>query len=186
MPPAAASAAVTAGLRLDDALRGFLAEQGTKRASKEDLWALVTASTRLRLTANSLAGLRDVPPPGVTDGPACLPLDGSDDYGGTPACVSLRSAAAALADFYGHVADEVGHPGREAPALLPAPPLTGPAVPRQAVPQQPMAPAATQARRPHPHLLWVQEHLHHLSQSAQMLSEPALRVAEARRRPWWR
>ena len=39
---------------------------------------------------------------------------------------------------------------------------------------------------PHPHLLWVQEHLHHLSQSAQMVSEPALRIAELRRRPWWR
>ena len=39
---------------------------------------------------------------------------------------------------------------------------------------------------PHPHLLWVQEHLHHLSQSAQMVSEPALRIAELRRRSWWR
>jgi hypothetical protein len=38
----------------------------------------------------------------------------------------------------------------------------------------------------HPHLLWVQEHLHHLSQSAQTVSEPAFRVAEVRRRPWWR
>jgi hypothetical protein len=182
VPPAAASAAVTTGLRLDDALRGFLAEQGTKRASKEDLWALVTASTRLRLTANSLAGLRDVPPPGVVEGPACLPLDGSDGYAGTPACVSLRSAAATLTDFYGHLADEVGHPGREAPALLAAPELTGPAVPRGAEPRQ----ATGGAPRPHPHLLWVQEHLHHLSQSAAMLPEPALHVAEARRRPWWR
>jgi hypothetical protein len=39
---------------------------------------------------------------------------------------------------------------------------------------------------PHPHLLWVQEHLHHLSASAQMVSEPALHVAEIRQRPWWR
>jgi hypothetical protein len=38
----------------------------------------------------------------------------------------------------------------------------------------------------HPHLLWVQEHLHHLSQSAQTVSAPAQRAAEARRRPWWR
>ncbi len=188
VPPTAAMAAVTTGLRLDDALRGFLAEQGTKRASKEDLWALVTATQRLRLTANTLAGLRDVPPAGVVDGPACLPLGGSDAYAGTPACVSLASAAAGLAEFYRHVADEVGHPGRETPALLPAPALMGPAVPRQ-----PRAPAAEGAHRPqvsvskvHPHLLWVQEHLHHLSQSAAMISEPALRVAEARRRPWWR
>ena len=39
---------------------------------------------------------------------------------------------------------------------------------------------------PHPHLLWVQEHLHHLSTSAQTVSEPALRLAEVRQRPWWR
>ena len=39
---------------------------------------------------------------------------------------------------------------------------------------------------PHPHLLWVQEHLHHLSASAQTVSGPALRLAEVRQRPWWR
>ena len=33
---------------------------------------------------------------------------------------------------------------------------------------------------PHPHLLWVQEHLHHLSASAQTVSEPG---AAARRGP---
>jgi hypothetical protein len=189
VPPAAAPAAVTAGLRLDDALRGFLAEEGTKRASKEDLWALVTTTQRVRLTASTLAGLRHVPPPGVVDGPACLPLDGSGAYAGTPACVSLRSVASGLADFYGHVADEVGHPGREAPVLVPAPADIGPAVPRQAVSPE-TAPPETGSRARvstvHPHLLWVQEHLHHLSQSAAMVSEPALHVAEARRRPWWR
>jgi hypothetical protein len=38
----------------------------------------------------------------------------------------------------------------------------------------------------HPHLLWVQEHLHHLSVAAQTVSDPALRLAEVRQRPWWR
>jgi hypothetical protein len=38
----------------------------------------------------------------------------------------------------------------------------------------------------HPHLLWVQEHLHHLSVSAQTVSAPALRIAKIRQRPWWR
>jgi uncharacterized membrane protein YccC len=55
-PPDAAPA-VTAGLRLDDALRGFLAEQGTKSIPKEDLWRLVAGTLRLRLTGVSLAGL---------------------------------------------------------------------------------------------------------------------------------
>ena len=58
VPPAASIAAVSAGIRLDDAVRGFLTEQGSKRLSKEDLWALVNSATRLRLTAHTLAALR--------------------------------------------------------------------------------------------------------------------------------
>jgi hypothetical protein len=45
---------------------------------------------------------------------------------------------------------------------------------------------AAEPELPHPHLLWVQEHLHHLSISAQAVSGPALRMAEIRQRPWWR
>ncbi len=56
VPPAASVAAVSAGIRLDDAVRGFLTEQGSKRLSKDDLWALVNSATRLRLTAHTLAG----------------------------------------------------------------------------------------------------------------------------------
>ncbi|HEX5116682.1 MAG TPA: FUSC family protein [Pseudonocardiaceae bacterium] len=52
-----ASAAIGASVRLDDALRGFLAEQGAKRVPKEDLWRVVGAAMRARLTAHSLAGL---------------------------------------------------------------------------------------------------------------------------------
>ncbi|HVW42167.1 MAG TPA: FUSC family protein [Amycolatopsis sp.] len=46
-----------AGVRLDDGLRGFLAEQGSKRVAKQDLWLLVAGATRVRLTAFSLVGL---------------------------------------------------------------------------------------------------------------------------------
>jgi hypothetical protein len=38
----------------------------------------------------------------------------------------------------------------------------------------------------HPHLLWVNEHLAHLSSHAQAIADPASRVAEQRRLPWWR
>jgi Fusaric acid resistance protein-like len=262
LPPAAAVGAANASIRLDDAVRGFLTEQGSKKLSKEDLWTMVNASMRLRLTAHTLAGLRpDVTAPGLPPGGACLPLDGSEEYGDTPACVALRSEAGSLAGFYDQVADEVGRSslsglpawshwstwaGRLAwsprsarspePPLIPAPPLIGPAVPRalaaagsgtagSAAAGNGTAPAAgsggadspggsggpgtargaTAADRTaaagaatavdaaapapppvHPHLLWVQEHLHHLSQSAQTVSAPAQRVAEARRRPWWR
>ena len=37
-----------------------------------------------------------------------------------------------------------------------------------------------------PHLLWVHEHLQHLSSHAQTITEPATHVAEQRRLPWWR
>ena len=103
-PPDTAIAAVTAGIRLDDALRGYLTEQGAKRISKDDLWQLVMASMRLRLTAHSLAGLRGPAPPDT-------------DRGGHPdrARVRLQQGAAELAGFYDRVAAQVGHPGRAGP-----------------------------------------------------------------------
>ena len=81
VPPAASVAAASAGIRLDDAVRGFLTEQGSKRLSKEDLWTLVNASTRLRLTAHSLAALRPaVPAEATATGPIRRP------GAGAPAC----------------------------------------------------------------------------------------------------
>jgi hypothetical protein len=49
--------AAAAGARLDEALRGLLAEQGTKHVSRQDLWRLVGGSLRLRLTAHAIAEL---------------------------------------------------------------------------------------------------------------------------------
>jgi uncharacterized membrane protein YccC len=195
VPPAAAPAAASATVRLDDAVRGFLTEQGTKRVSKEDLWTLVNATSRLRLTAHTLASLRTAAPVADGDfGGACLPLEGSDDYAGAPACVGLRTVTAALAGFYEAVADEICRPGAEDLSPVRLPMLVGPAMPRGkpgsagqeangvGAPES-VAPAH---ELPHPHLLWVQEHLHHLSASAQTVSEPAFRLAELRQRPWWR
>ena len=217
VPPTAAVAALSAGIRLEDAVRGFLTEQGSKKVSKEDLWVLVNASTRLRLTAYTLAALRQAETaPGLPPGSACLPLEGSDSYAGAPACVALESEAGSLAGFYDEIADEVGHRIRSGePALIPAPATMGSAVPRApadggsvrtgapdggefAADPSASAPSAASAAlttavdaqpadpMPHPHVLWVQEHLHHLSRSAQMVSAPAQRLAEIRQRPWWR
>jgi hypothetical protein len=197
VPPAASIAAVSAGIRLDDAVRGFLTEQGTKRLSKDDLWTLVNAATRLRLTAHSLAGLRPATPVasadpavGVVPGSACLPLPGSDGYAGAPACTNLRLEASNLAGFYGSIAQEVRRPA-PGPTWVTPPLVMAPAMPRNGSaadaggPAEP-APGAPELSMPHPHLLWVQEHLHHLSKDAQSVSEPAQHMAEARRRPWWR
>lgn len=185
MPPSAALASASAAVRLEDAVRGFLTEQGSKRLSKEDLWTLVNASSRLRLAAHTLAALRTETPASEGDFTgACLPLAGSDEYAGAPACVGLRMGAAGLAGFYEAIADEIGRAGSGPLAPVPPPPMIGPAIPRKgADAPQAISPAH---ELPHPHLLWVQENLHHLSISARMVSEPALHLAEIRRRPWWR
>jgi hypothetical protein len=184
VPPAEAAAAAISAVRVYDAIRGYLTEQGSKRVSKEDLWALVNAADRLRQTAQTLASLRTVPQPDDVDyGTACLPLAGSEEYAGAPACVVLRTAAASLANYYRAVADELSHAGPAAPSAIPLPALVGPAVPRH----EGDAPATLPEHQLlHPHLLWVQENLHHLGNSARTVSEPALHVAEVRQRPWWR
>jgi hypothetical protein len=38
----------------------------------------------------------------------------------------------------------------------------------------------------HAQLLWIREHLHHLGSHAPVVTEPAIRIAEQRRQPWWR
>ena len=158
VPPAASIAAASAGIRLDDAVRGFLTEQGSKRLTKEDLWTLVNASTRLRLTAHSLAMLRPAIPvqpnghePGQESGPwsACVPLEGSSEYAGAPACTTLRHAAEGLTGFYGAVADEVSRPGPGEVTAIPAPPITAAAVPRR-VPRRASMPQPTGALAPAP------------------------------------
>jgi hypothetical protein len=97
-PPDTAAAAVTAGIRLDEALRGFLAEQGAKRLSKEDLWMLVVATMQLRLTSTSLASLQALEParhrhPDMVRARAALDHDMAD-----------------LARFYERIAAFVGRP----------------------------------------------------------------------------
>jgi uncharacterized membrane protein YccC len=187
LPPTAAVTATTATVRLYDAMRGYFTEQGSKRVSKEDLWTLVNASSRVRLTAYTLASLRTATPAdgNGSSGGACLPLAGSDEYAGAPACVALRSVAAGLTNFYDAIANELSHPGHGALTPVPPPAMIGPAMPRHEGDAHAQNASPLQDL-PHPHLLWVKEHLHHLSVSAQTVSEPALRVAEIRQRPWWR
>jgi uncharacterized membrane protein YccC len=99
--PTSGPAAMSAGLRLDDALRGFLAEQGTKHIAKEELWRLIGGTLRLRLTAHAIAG---------------LPHDCAQ---ATPAGVNtVGDYAQALVDFYERLAIHVGPPRGRAGAVL--------------------------------------------------------------------
>jgi len=201
-PPDAGAAAITAATRLDEALRGFLAEQGAKRLSKQDLWMLVMATTRLRLTSYSLAGMRapdharHQPHPEVA-------------YART----SLTRAATDLVGFYERISVLVGRP-YQGQVLLPVPvpaftglggsdgaAQSGGADEDRGVTLLRQSGAASAADGPgengqdlvrvitaphHPHLLWVHEHLQHLSSHAGAITDPAAHVAEQRRLPWWR
>jgi uncharacterized membrane protein YccC len=181
--PDTGAAAVTAGIRLDEALRGFLAEQGSKRVSKQDLWMLVMAATRLRLTAYSLAGLG-----------APEQVRQHKHRGQGYARGKLAEAAADLTGFYDRVAELVGRPvpGQVVPPIS-VPAFTGlnggAARPSGAdVADGTDGPDLVRVitAQHHPHLLWVQEHLQHLSSHAGAITDPASRVAEQRRLPWWR
>ncbi len=209
--PDAGPAAVTASIRLDEALRGFLAEQGTKKVSKSDLWMLIMATMRLRLTAYSLAGLQ---------GPMHAPQHRHPEMAYAKSV--LTQATAELAAFYERVAVLVGRPmAHEVVLPVSVPAFTGlngtiPAATASPEEVSAMAEvgASLGAAAPgeasgadgadgvggadgtdlvriitapyHPHLLWVHEHLEHLSEHAQAITEPAAHVAEQRRLPWWR
>ncbi len=190
-PPDAGTQAVTASIRLDEALRGFLGEQGAKRLSKEDLWMLVMATTRLRLTAYSLAGLQA--PDAVRHG---------SHRGTAYVRGALAQATADLTEFYERIAVLVGRPVAHQvllPVVVPAFVILDGSDAGEAEDTgvRVMAGGAGGASDGdglvrvitaphHPHLLWVHEHLQHLSSHAQTITEPASHVAEQRRLPWWR
>lgn len=101
--PAGDNRAIRAGLRLDEALRAFLAEQGTKHLPKEDLWRLVGGTMRLRLTAHAVAE---------------LPRDSVEDLA---LRTELGRRAELLDSWYEQLAAQVGAPRGRIVPLLPAP-----------------------------------------------------------------
>jgi uncharacterized membrane protein YccC len=152
--PDGAGATITAASRLDDALRGFLSEQGSKHMQARELWRLVGGSLRLRLTARAIAELpRDPAGIGV-------------------ARDALRSRTKTLATWYDGLAELVGKPHNPTVVALEAP-VFGP--------EEVVDPSS----RSH-YGIWLCEHLDHLSEHLDELVPPATRIAEVRRRPWWR
>lgn len=104
--PDVALAAGTTGLRLDEALRAFLAEQGTKQVPKPELWRLVGGSLRLRLTAHAVAEM-----PGNATG-----LDA--------ARAVLDRRTATLAAWYEQLAAQLGSPNQRTATELEPPSLS--------------------------------------------------------------
>jgi uncharacterized membrane protein YccC len=162
--PERAAAAIAAGSRLDDALRGYLTEQGSKRLSKADLWALVMAAMRLRLTAHSMASLPTRAEPH------------EDDLG---LHAALAGQVTELVGFYDSLATEVARPSRTAPSPAAIP------LPRSRISTAALT-ACGRATAYRADALWVGHHLDHLEAHAVDLGRPAARLASLRRRPWWR
>lgn len=100
--------AIAAGVRLDDALRGFLAEQGAKRLPREELWRLVAGAMRARLTAYSLAGLPN-------------PQAGPDRFR-----TQLSEQAGQLAAWYDHLASRLDRTDHGAVPVLSPPEFRDP------------------------------------------------------------
>ncbi|WP_284746779.1 FUSC family protein [Amycolatopsis sp. RTGN1] len=154
--PPAPDAATAAGARLDDALRGFLSEQGTKHVPKSDLWRLVMGTLRARLTAHSLAGL---PNPHVDADPFRR---------------MLGEQAGQLAAWYDHLASRLDRTDHGDVPML-APPEFADPLQTHGASVRDLACA-----------LWVHEHIKHITPRLAELVEPAGVVAAQRHRPWWR
>jgi uncharacterized membrane protein YccC len=163
--PERAIAALAAGTRLDDAMRGYLTEQGSKPLAKADLWTLVMGAMRLRLTAHSMASL-----PGAGPHP-----HEREPY------AWLERESADLVGFYDRLAALVAKPGRNGsmPVLGSLPVAAD--VPRTAATADGDGSASYQ-----PEALWVGHHLKHLAAHSPNLAQPAERLGGIRRRPWWR
>jgi uncharacterized membrane protein YccC len=152
--PDGAMTVAVAGQRLDEALRSFLADQGSKRVSKQDLWRLVGGTLRLRLTARAVAEL---------PGDAAAVQSSRD---------ALEHRTITLESWYEQLADLVGKPNHRPVTAL-----------------QPPSFSAADIARGGPgsyYGVWLCEHLDHLSEHLGDLVQPAVRIAELRRQPWWR
>ena len=155
LAPDRSGAAATDAWRLDEALRAYLAEQGTKHIGRQQLWRLVGGTMRLRLTAYSIAE---------------LPHQGTDTTG---AADPLGERMHTIATFFERLAELLGRPRQQAVAALEAPTFATPAA------------EASDPRRDGQFGIWLYEHLDHLSEHLGELVHPAQRIAEIRRRPWW-
>lgn len=165
--------ASAAGLRLDDALRQYLAEKGPKQVPLESVTKLGNGATRLRLAGSAIKELRLAAPGGQIAGGDADALD-------APAAV-LGRRGDAVTEWYARLATEIS--GRN--GTVPDPGLGQtdsfldvvlPSVERCGDPDR-----AARAER----LLWAGQYLGDVDQLRPSLVRPANEVATARRRPWW-
>jgi len=103
-----------------------------------------------------------------------------------PAAAWLQTLTADLTGFYDGIATLVGPPHRnQKPERLapPEPPddSAGPSGDPASGPD-----GASSSEHIRANVLWVRERLRHLQDHASAITEPAMRLAQLRRTPWWR
>ena len=165
--PDRAEAALAAGTRLEEAVRGYLTEQGSKRLSKGDLWTLIMAAMRLRLTAHSMASL-----PGRGQAHA--------DDGGLHAALDRQLAG--ISAIYDRFGTQVAKPVRRDRGAPPPDAVPLPASGLAGAARSPCGEASAYRLD----ALWVGHHLDHLEAHVPLVAGPAQRLAALRRKPWWR
>jgi hypothetical protein len=85
---------------------------------------------------------------------------------------ALRGRTQTLTSWFEHLASLVDRP-RDWEVVAPGPPRFAPE-------------DKVDDRTGSPYGIWLCEHLDHLSEHLEALVRPAVRIAEIRRRPWWR
>ncbi len=165
--------AQAASLRLDDALRQYLAERGAKHVQLEGITALANGATRLRLAGSAVTGLGITYPdtaPEIAD-PA---LDGP--------IAALRDRTSAITSWYADLADVLDGVRGSAPPVNDDSPAESfldivlPAVDRCGDPGR-----AARAER----LLWSGQYVGDVSQVRPSLVGPANQISIRRKMPWW-
>jgi hypothetical protein len=165
--------AQAASLRLDDALRQYLAERGAKHVQLEGITALANGATRLRLAGSAVTGLGIAHPdtaPEIAD-PA---LDGP--------ITALRDRTTAITSWYADLADVLDGVRDSAPPVNDDSPggsfldIVLPAVDRCGDPDR-----AARSER----LLWSGQYVGDVSRVRPSLIAPANQVSIRRKMPWW-
>lgn len=155
--PTRGLATVSASIRLDDALRALLAEQGTKHLPKEHLWRLVGATMRLRLTALTLAQAH----------PTQLGFEDAKD--------ALNRWTVGLVSWYDRLALNLAGTDVDDRRTLEE------ALPSVSSLFDPASNVSVPTRA-----MWIGEHLHGLRYHLAGTIGPALELSASRHRPWWR
>ena len=174
-PNAVGDIATAAGARLDDALRQYLAEQGTKRVPLDSVATLAGGATRVRLAGVAINQLHQQAPHGVV-------VPAGDKELTEPATL-LQRRADDVSEWYAELADVISGRAGTLPPLDAA--RNGASFLDVVLPAVHGCGDPDRARRAE-QLLWSGQYLGDVDRLRADLATPAALVSTARGRSWWR